>query len=86
MTRMRSTSSGHAPDAGSQRFDDWLETILTKATPEVRIAELAKWDRAPAARDAHPREEHLLPLHVVVGAAANDVVDGARSRQRVAVG
>lgn len=38
----------------------------------MRIAELAKWDRAPAARDAHPREEHLLPLHVVVGAAAND--------------
>ena len=49
-----------------------LKTVLTKATPEVRIAALAKWDRAPAARDAHPREEHLLPLHVVVGAAVND--------------
>jgi len=33
---------------------------------------LAAWDAAPAARQAHPREEHLLPLMVVVGAAEND--------------
>jgi len=29
-------------------------------------------DEAPAARAAHPREEHLLPLHVVAGAALDD--------------
>ena len=40
--------------------------------PNERVTELTYWDAAPAARDAHPREEHLLPLHVAVGAAGND--------------
>ncbi|MEN6543456.1 class III extradiol ring-cleavage dioxygenase [Parvibaculum sp.] len=61
-----------SPDPGSQRFDAWLEEVLTKATPENRIDALAAWHKAPAARDAHPREEHLLPLHVAVGAAGTD--------------
>ena len=30
------------------------------------------WERAPAARQAHPREEHLLPLMVAIGAAGAD--------------
>jgi aromatic ring-opening dioxygenase catalytic subunit (LigB family) len=72
MANMRGGANGRLPDSGSQRFDDWLEEILTRATPQMRIAALAAWDKAPAARDAHPREEHLLPLHVVVGAAGND--------------
>jgi aromatic ring-opening dioxygenase catalytic subunit (LigB family) len=84
MARMRGGSSGRAPDAGSQRFDDWLEEVLTEAVPEARAAALAKWDQAPAARDAHPREEHLLPLHVVVGAAAND--PGRRTLKDVVLG
>ena len=29
-------------------------------------------DAAPGARDANPREEHLIPLHVVAGAALAD--------------
>ena len=33
---------------------------------------LAHWDQAPAARLAHPREDHLLPLMVVAGAAGED--------------
>jgi aromatic ring-opening dioxygenase catalytic subunit (LigB family) len=33
---------------------------------------LAGWEAAPAARAAHPREEHLLPLMVAVGAAGDD--------------
>jgi aromatic ring-opening dioxygenase catalytic subunit (LigB family) len=33
---------------------------------------LAQWDAAPGARDANPREEHLIPLHVVAGAALDD--------------
>ena len=32
---------------------------------------------APAARDAHPREEHLIPLMVAAGAAGSDT--GKRS-------
>lgn len=33
---------------------------------------LAAWDQAPGAREANPREEHLIPLHVVAGAAGAD--------------
>ena len=51
---------------------EWLEEVVTRDTPEERIAALTAWDKAPFARDAHPREEHLLPLHVVVGAAGSD--------------
>jgi len=65
-------SNGRAADVGSQRFDDWLEQVLTKTTPNERVTGLTHWDTAPEARDAHPREEHLLPLHVVVGAAGDD--------------
>ena len=74
MASMRGGANGRGPDAGSQRFDDWLEEVLTEARPDARAsaAMKASWDKAPAARAAHPREEHLLPLHVVVGAAGND--------------
>jgi aromatic ring-opening dioxygenase catalytic subunit (LigB family) len=77
-------SNGRAPDVGSQRFDDWLEQILTRATPNDRVAELSHWVSAPAARDAHPREEHLLPLHVAVGAAGSD--PGRRMLKDVVMG
>jgi len=40
---------------------------------EARNAGLANWAQAPAARYAHPREEHLMPLLVAAGAAGNDV-------------
>ena len=30
---------------------------------------MIEWEAAPSARKAHPREEHLLPLMVAVGAA-----------------
>jgi hypothetical protein len=57
---------------GTQGFDDWLEEVLTRETPVGRVTALTAWDKAASARDAHPREEHLLPLHVVVGAAGFD--------------
>ena len=78
MGNMRSPRRA-GPDPGSQRFDDWLEDVLTKRTPEARRAALEVWEKAPAARAAHPREEHLLPLHVVVGAAG---IDPGRSMLR----
>ena len=77
-------SNGHAPDVASQRFDDWLERVLTRMRPNERVAGLTHWDTAPAARDAHPREEHLLPLHVAVGAAGND--PGRRMLKDVVMG
>jgi aromatic ring-opening dioxygenase catalytic subunit (LigB family) len=53
-------------------FDTWLQEAAT-ADPETRARRLADWASAPAARRAHPREEHLLPLMVVAGAADRDV-------------
>jgi aromatic ring-opening dioxygenase catalytic subunit (LigB family) len=56
----------------SRAFDAWLRDTITKS-PEERARRLCAWDEAPSARRAHPREEHLLPLMVVAGAAGNDV-------------
>lgn len=52
----------------SRRFDDWLaETVaLPQAERERRLVE---WESGPEARFSHPREEHLLPLMVIAGAA-----------------
>ena len=52
----------------SARFDDWLATAVA-GEPTERDAALVAWSRAPMARQSHPREEHLLPLMVVAGAA-----------------
>jgi aromatic ring-opening dioxygenase catalytic subunit (LigB family) len=57
--------------APSERFDAWLAATCAQA-PAERDAELAAWQRAPAARQCHPREEHLLPLMVCAGAAGQD--------------
>ena len=84
MASMRLGANGRAADEGSQRFDDWLEEVLTKAPPVSRASALASWDKAPSARAAHPREEHLLPLHVVVGAAGDDA--GKRTLKDVVMG
>jgi aromatic ring-opening dioxygenase catalytic subunit (LigB family) len=55
----------------SETFDAWLRDAATRPRGE-RDALLADWAQAPAARKAHPREEHLLPLMVVAGAAGED--------------
>jgi aromatic ring-opening dioxygenase catalytic subunit (LigB family) len=60
------------PPTGAATFDDWLTETATDADPARRNAGLAAWASAPAARDAHPREEHLIPLMVAAGAAGND--------------
>ena len=55
----------------SRQFDDWLSGVVQAPAAE-RAAALTQWALAPAARAAHPREEHLLPLMVAVGAAGED--------------
>ncbi len=57
--------------AVSEAFDAWLREAAT-AAPEQRDPMLEAWTAAPQARRAHPREEHLLPLMVVAGAAGAD--------------
>ncbi|MGH8445792.1 MAG: DODA-type extradiol aromatic ring-opening family dioxygenase [Solimonas sp.] len=55
----------------SDTFDAWL-TATVESAPAEREARLLRWDEAPAARLSHPpqAEEHLLPLMVAAGAAA----------------
>jgi aromatic ring-opening dioxygenase catalytic subunit (LigB family) len=55
----------------SEPFDTWLRATLA-LEPEARTARLERWSEAKGARIAHPREEHLLPLMVVAGAAGDD--------------
>lgn len=55
----------------NQAFEQWL--IDTCSNPglveEERSRRLENWEQAPFARYCHPREEHLMPLHVCYGAA-----------------
>jgi aromatic ring-opening dioxygenase catalytic subunit (LigB family) len=55
----------------SEAFDAWLRETMT-LEPLDRNRRLEQWTSAPAARAAHPREEHLLPLMVAAGAAGDD--------------
>lgn len=54
-------------------FERWLlETCSDQDISEnKRKQRLIGWESAPFARYCHPREEHLLPLHVCYGFAAS---------------
>ena len=60
--------------SASHAFDGWLQQTMA-LPPQERSAQLMQWEQAPAARMAHPREEHLLPLMVMLGAAENDAAE-----------
>ena len=80
-------ASGIDPD--NEAFDSWLEATLTDATltEAQRTQRLTGWGQAPAARYNHPREEHLLPLHVCYGAGygpATRVFEGRVLEKKVA--
>ena len=55
----------------AEDFDGWLRDTMSLEADE-RCRRLADWERAPGARAAHPREEHLIPLMVATGAAGSD--------------
>ena len=63
---------GPAAIEPSRRFDDWLQQTLLRTSPDDRSRRVATWTRAPGARVAHPREDHLLPLMVALGAAEEE--------------
>jgi aromatic ring-opening dioxygenase catalytic subunit (LigB family) len=52
-------------------FDEWLTAALGLDDLEARLTRLTHWSEGPAARNAHPREEHLLPLMIAAGAGAD---------------
>ncbi|MEE8365341.1 MAG: class III extradiol ring-cleavage dioxygenase [Gammaproteobacteria bacterium] len=61
--------SDDAVDEKNRQFEQWLAE--TCSDPELnsqqREQRLVNWEQAPHARYCHPREEHLLPLHVCYG-------------------
>lgn len=61
------------PEPWAQEFDDWLAETVEKGD-EAALADYRA--QAPNASDAHPTDEHFLPLHVAYGAAG----PGARGR------
>jgi 4,5-DOPA dioxygenase extradiol len=76
------------PDKRNENFDSWLLETCTHPdlAPDEREARLAAWEQAEHARYCHPREEHLLPLHICYGMAGtaaqvvfNDLVLGKRA-------
>jgi len=74
-------ASDRGLDIQNVAFEEWLiDTCIHPGYSfSERSARLIAWDQAPAARYCHPREEHLLPLHVCAGlsdAAAELMFDG----------
>ncbi len=66
--------SGGAAPAWARDFDEWLATALAAGDSKALIA----WETtAPHPRQAHPTEDHFLPLFVALGAAGQ----GARGRR-----
>jgi len=61
------------PEPWAKAFDDWLAETLEKGD-EAALADYRA--QAPYAREAHPTDEHFLPLHVAYGAAG----EGAHGR------
>ncbi|WP_417447014.1 DODA-type extradiol aromatic ring-opening family dioxygenase [Kangiella sp.] len=55
----------------NESFDEWLtETCMSASLHEFERAErLMEWQNAPGALYCHPREEHLIPLHICYGLA-----------------
>jgi len=67
---MRAFFSGNPGlDKQNIAFEEWLiDTCSNQARSfDERMLRLANWIHAPAARYCHPREEHLLPLHICAG-------------------
>jgi 4,5-DOPA dioxygenase extradiol len=63
--------------AMNESFEQWL--VTTCSSEEIdeteRSRRLTQWTAAPGARFCHPREEHLLPLHVCYGIAQTHCSD-----------
>lgn len=53
-------------------FEAFLNQAIEQPDSAVRNDMLVHWEAAPAARQAHPREDHLIPLMVIAGAAGSD--------------
>ncbi len=59
-------------DSKNEAFEAWLIDTCTSEATTTKQKEhaLSQWHNAPFARYCQPREEHLLPLHVCLGAGS----------------
>jgi 4,5-DOPA dioxygenase extradiol len=73
LRRLRRGAHDTAPEPWAKQFDDWLAEKV-EAGDESALANYR--GEAPFAKEAHPTDEHFLPLHVAFGAAG----EGARGR------
>jgi aromatic ring-opening dioxygenase catalytic subunit (LigB family) len=56
----------------AEAFESYLGWAIAQSDWKVRNDLLIHWENAAGARLAHPREDHLVPLMVVAGAAQED--------------
>lgn len=65
------SSSKGQPDQENEAFEQWLAEACTNRSisEATRREKLIQWEAAPGSRYCHPREEHLIPLHVCYGAS-----------------
>lgn len=66
------SAMGPASQTPSRVFDEWLTETMVSLDGAERSSRLANWAAGPMARDAHPREDHFIPLLVAVGAAESE--------------
>ena len=66
---LSSSESTESDNVKNKEFDDWLVDVFTgdKLKNIEREKKMIEWTKAPSARISHPREEHLIPLHVCYG-------------------
>ncbi|QDZ08068.1 dioxygenase [Sphingomonas panacisoli] len=62
---------GEAAVERSRQWDEALTAAVTDDDPTRRAERVANWASLPHAKFAHPREEHLLPLMVALGAGGD---------------
>jgi aromatic ring-opening dioxygenase catalytic subunit (LigB family) len=56
----------------AETFLKFLGSTIAQPDWRVRNDRLVQWENVAGARLAHPREDHLIPLMVVAGAAGED--------------
>lgn len=61
----------------NHEFEEWLLEICgdRECQEDERAEAFIRWQDAPGARFCHPREEHLIPLHVCYGLAQTAFVE-----------
>ena len=80
---VRGAANDAEPEPWAKAFDDWLAETLEKGD-EAALADYRT--KAPNAREAHPTDEHFLPIHVAFGAAGEGAHGRALHRSRSRLG